>query len=82
MASPIYPMELIDRCVGSKVWVITRLNKEYTGTLLGFDDFINLVLEDVVEFEHSQQGVVKTKLHSTLINGNNICMIVPGSDGP
>ena len=26
-------------------------NKEIVGTLLGFDDFINMVLEDVAEYE-------------------------------
>jgi len=82
MASQIYPLELIDRCVGSRIWVITRLDREYTGVLLGFDDYVNLVLEDVMEYENTPQGIRKTKLYSTLINGNNVCMLVPGSDGP
>jgi len=74
--------ELIDRCIGSKIWVIMKNDREFTGTLLGFDDFVNMVLEDVTEFEDTPQGKKTTKLSQTLLNGNNICMLVPGSSGP
>ena len=41
--------ELIDKCIGSKMWVIMRGDKELVGTLRGFDDYVNMVLEDVTE---------------------------------
>ncbi|KAI0053352.1 like-Sm ribonucleoprotein [Auriscalpium vulgare] len=82
MASQILPLELIDRCIGSRIWVIMKNDREFTGTLLGFDDFVNMVLEDVIEFEITADGIKKNKLAQTLLNGNNICMLVPGSDGP
>ncbi len=31
--SQILPSELIDRCIGSKVWVVMRGDKELEGTL-------------------------------------------------
>ncbi|KAK5084097.1 RNA-binding protein lsm5 [Exophiala xenobiotica] len=49
MASQLLPLELIDKCVGSRIWVVMKGDKEFTGTLLGFDDYVNMVLEDVVE---------------------------------
>ncbi len=49
MATQLLPLELIDRCVGSSIWVIMKGDKEFSGTLLGFDDFVNMVLEDVTE---------------------------------
>ncbi|KAF8736011.1 hypothetical protein AX14_001016 [Amanita brunnescens Koide BX004] len=82
MASQILPLELIDRCIGSRIWVIMKGNREFTGTLLGFDDFVNMVLEDVIEYEMTPQGTKKTQLAQTLLNGNNICMLIPGSSGP
>ncbi|TCD63325.1 RNA-binding protein lsm5 [Steccherinum ochraceum] len=82
MASQILPLELIDRCIGSRIWVIMKTDREFTGTLTGFDDFVNMVLEDVTEFEITPQGTKKTKLAQTLLNGNNICMLIPGSNGP
>jgi len=57
-------------------------DREFSGTLLGFDDFVNMVLEDVTEYENTPQGKKATKLNQTLLNGNNICMLVPGSSGP
>ena len=40
---------LIDKCIGSRMWVIMRGDKELVGTLRGFDDYVNMVLEDVTE---------------------------------
>ena len=81
--SKLMPSELIDRCVGSRIWarappacspaapprpappralrvrrgarpplarqVIMRGDKELVGTLRGFDMYVNMVLEDVIE---------------------------------
>ncbi|KAF7785068.1 hypothetical protein Agabi119p4_1233 [Agaricus bisporus var. burnettii] len=82
MASQILPLELIDRCIGSKIWVVMKNDREFSGTLLGFDDFVNMVLEDVIEYETTPEGKKETKLSQTLLNGNNICMLIPGSTGP
>ena len=92
--------ELIDRCIGSKIWVVMKNDREFTGTLLGFDDFVSqflshelfscpggwrqeltliktdMVLEDVTEFENTPEGRKTTKLTQTLLNGNNICMVI------
>lgn len=40
--------ELIDRCIGSRIWVIMKNDREFTGTLLGFDDFVSAYLCRVV----------------------------------
>ena len=41
--------ELIDKCIGSKMWVLMKGDKELVGILRGFDDYVNMVLEDVTE---------------------------------
>jgi len=43
--------------------------------LKGFDDFVNMVLEDVTEFESTPEGRRVTKLDQILLNGNNITMV-------
>ncbi|GAA5946283.1 hypothetical protein JCM10213_001782 [Rhodosporidiobolus nylandii] len=78
MASTILPLELVDRATGSKVWVIMKTEREFTGTLVGFDDYVNMVLDDVTEYETTPTGRVATKLGQTLLNGNSIAMICPG----
>jgi hypothetical protein len=47
--SQILPLELIDKCIGSRIWILMKGDKELVGTLLGFDDYVNMVLEDVTE---------------------------------
>ncbi|KAJ4302186.1 hypothetical protein N0V88_002322 [Collariella sp. IMI 366227] len=76
MASQLLPLELIDKCVGSRIWVVM---KEFSGTLVGFDDYVNMVLEDVTEFDYSGNHI---QLKKILLNGNNICMLIPGGEGP
>lgn len=33
--------ELIDKCIGSRLWIILKAKKEFIGTLLGFDDYVS-----------------------------------------
>ena len=80
--SQLLPLELVDKCIGSRIHIIMRNDKEIVGTLLGFDDFVNMVLEDVTEFEQTSEGRRITKLDQILLNGNNITMLVPGGEGP
>ncbi|KAF9692495.1 hypothetical protein EKO04_009678 [Ascochyta lentis] len=74
----LLPLELIDKCVGSQIWVIMNGGKEFTGKLVGFDDYVNMVLEDVTEIDPAEGNNTLPKI---LLNGNNICMMVPGGDG-
>ncbi|KAF2280710.1 LSM-domain-containing protein [Westerdykella ornata] len=77
-SEPLLPLELIDKCVGSKIWVLMNGGKEFVGKLLGFDDYVNMVLTDVTEIDPIEG---KTQLVKILLNGNNICMMIPGGDG-
>lgn len=46
----LLPLELVDKCIGSRIHVIMKSDKEIVGILLGFDDYVNMVLEDVSYF--------------------------------
>merc|ERR1712153_173721 len=78
--SQVLPLELIDKCIGSKMWVLMKGDKELVGTLKGFDDYVNMVLEDVTEYEITSEGKRITRLDSILLNGNNVALLVPGGD--
>ena len=45
----LLPLELIDKCIGSRLWIVMKGDKELVGILRGFDNYVNMVLEDVVE---------------------------------
>lgn len=86
MATRILPLELIDKAIGSKVWILMRGSKEVVGTLRGFDDYVNLVLDDATEFSpdpNDKSKFVKNVLdNEILLNGNQIAILVPGGNGP
>ena len=75
-------LELVDKCIGSKIWILMKNDIEFTGTLLGIDDYVNMVLEDVVEYKSTPDGYVSSEKEQMLLNGNHICMLIPGGEGP
>lgn len=40
--------ELIDKCIGSRLWIIMKGDKEFLGTLRGFDDYVSTSLSIVL----------------------------------
>eukprot|EP01038_Epipyxis_sp_PR26KG_P014439 gene14439-19376_t len=76
----LQPLALIDKCIGSKIWVIMKSEKEIVGTLRGFDEYVNMVLDDVTEVEYTPTGKKETQLDQILLNGANICILVPGGE--
>eukprot|EP00568_Trieres_chinensis_P003618 CAMPEP_0183308984 /NCGR_PEP_ID=MMETSP0160_2-20130417/23361_1 /TAXON_ID=2839 ORGANISM="Odontella Sinensis, Strain Grunow 1884" /NCGR_SAMPLE_ID=MMETSP0160_2 /ASSEMBLY_ACC=CAM_ASM_000250 /LENGTH=82 /DNA_ID=CAMNT_0025472913 /DNA_START=38 /DNA_END=282 /DNA_ORIENTATION=+ len=81
MANRILPLELIDRAIGSPIWIIMRGTTEITGVLRGFDDYVNVVIDDAVEYSVDQRTgeTVRTELGGEiLLNGNHVAVMVPG----
>lgn len=73
--SSVMPLEVLDRSIGSLVRILLTNNKEFSGKLVGFDDFVNMVLESVVEI-HSD-GSQSPPIKKMLLNGTLIAMISP-----
>ncbi|XP_074388931.1 U6 snRNA-associated Sm-like protein LSm5 isoform X1 [Zonotrichia albicollis] len=42
--SQLLPLELVDKCIGSRIHIVMKSDKEIVGTLLGFDDFVSILL--------------------------------------
>jgi U6 snRNA-associated Sm-like protein LSm5 len=86
MATRILPLELIDKAIGSQLWILMRGTKEIVGTLRGFDDYVNLVLDDAIEYTPDPEDptkVLKKVLDAEiLLNGNQIAILIPGGAGP
>ncbi|EDO16773.1 hypothetical protein Kpol_526p26 [Vanderwaltozyma polyspora DSM 70294] len=77
----ILPLEIIDKTINQPVWIILQSNREFTGKLVGFDDFVNVIIEDAVEYITDNHNQCDTELRHhgrMLLSGNNIAMLVPG----
>ena len=44
MATRILPLELIDKAIGSQIWILMRGTKEIVGNLRGFDDYVRTIV--------------------------------------
>uniref|UniRef100_A0A8C7SKS6 U6 snRNA-associated Sm-like protein LSm5 n=1 Tax=Oncorhynchus mykiss TaxID=8022 RepID=A0A8C7SKS6_ONCMY len=77
--SQLLPLELVDKCIGSRIHIVMKNDKEIVGTLLGFDDFVSVesfLLTTLLFFsEITPEGRRITKLDQILLNGNNITMV-------
>lgn len=79
------PLELMDQCIGKQVWVIIDSPREFVATLVAIDDFVNLVLEDVTEYDMTDPenlGIKTYKRPKMLLNAKYIAMIIPNGKGP
>ena len=54
--------------------------KEFAGTLIGFDDYVNMVLQEVTEYD-SLTGTSQ-KHEELLLNGNGIVMVGDSLSNP
>lgn len=76
---------MIDKCIGSKLWVIMQGDKEFYGTLRGFDEFMNIVMDDIKEYQFAGIGgkrMLVAEMESMLLNGSHISMLIPGDNPP
>ena len=55
-----------------------QTDRELVGTLRGFDEYVNMVLDDCVQIEKGPAGRKETRLDQILLNGANVAMMVPG----
>lgn len=74
--SEILPLEVIDKTVGQEVSILLKDYREFFGKLVGFDDYVNVVLEDAVEYLNDKE--IKRFEGKMLLTGNNIAMLIPG----
>ena len=65
------------------LWVIMKGDKEFYGTLTGFDEYLNMIMEGVKEFVYAGSGserILVSEHKSILLNGSHICLMVPGEN--
>lgn len=75
LTASLLPLEIIDKAIGTEIQVLLTNDKEFKGKLVGFDDFVNIVLEEVTEID--SEGPKESKIKQMLLNGAQICMIIP-----
>jgi U6 snRNA-associated Sm-like protein LSm5 len=76
--SLITPASVMDDSLGHRILILMKNNKELEGKLVGIDEFINIVLEDVIEYDSTEEGIKEVgRKNQLLLNGTNIAMLIP-----
>lgn len=69
----VMPLSLLEKSVNKRVLLLLKDSRLLEGTLIGFDDYLNMVLEDTSETNGDQ---VK-RLGMVILRGNNVVSISP-----
>lgn len=73
------PMELLQKSIGSMVLVELKGRKKLKGKLRGYDQHLNLVLEDAeeisIDLETDEQTV--DQIDTVVVRGDNVVLVSP-----
>lgn len=69
----IMPMKMLEENLNKKVALLLKDNRVLEGTLSGYDEYMNMVLDDVEENAES----LTRKLGTVIIRGSNVVRITP-----
>lgn len=69
----VLPLNVLEKSLNKRIVLMLKDQRCLEGKLVGYDDFMNLVLEETEETKEEQ---VK-KLGTVVLRGNNVVTIVP-----
>ena len=71
------PLELLSKSLDMRVLIKLKGGRELRGKLRGFDQHMNLVLEDAEEVKTSDEGQEVLKVGTIIVRGDNVIIISP-----
>jgi small nuclear ribonucleoprotein len=73
------PLELLQKSIGGQVLVELKARRKIKGKLLGYDQHLNLILEDAEEIyidpETEEQKI--TQIDRVIVRGDNVVIVSP-----
>ncbi len=71
--SMVMPVSLLEKSVDKRVSLLIKDGRVLEGRLTGFDEYMNMVLEDTVEIP--SDGGAERRLGCVVLRGNNVVSI-------
>ena len=68
------PLDVLEKAVDQKLTLLLKDGRSINGKLLGYDEYMNLVLDDVEETKDE----TKKRLGRIILRGNNVVSISLG----
>ncbi len=67
------PLNVLEKTLNKKISLVLKDGRVLEGTLTGFDDYMNMVLEDSEESFNDE----RRRLGTIILRGNNVVSISP-----
>jgi small nuclear ribonucleoprotein len=67
----VLPMSILEKALNTKITLLLKDNRVLEGKLVGYDEYMNLVLEDVEEHYCEKSR----RLGTIILRGNNVVSI-------
>ncbi|MFQ6012540.1 MAG: LSM domain-containing protein [Thermoplasmata archaeon] len=69
----VQPLQILEKSLNTRISLLLKDNRVLVGTLIGYDDYMNMVLEDTEE----TQGEQVRRVGTVVLRGNNVVTIAP-----
>ncbi len=69
----VLPLNVLEKSLNKTVSLLLKDSRVLKGTLVGYDDYMNMVLEDTEE----TMGDQVRRIGTVVLRGNNVVTIVP-----
>ncbi len=69
----VQPLQILEKSLNKKISLILKDDRVLVGTLVGYDDYMNMVLKDTEE----TQGEQVRRVGTVVLRGNNVVTIAP-----
>ena len=69
----VLPAKVLERTVNKQISLLLKDNRLLEGKLVGYDDYMNMILEDTEE----TNGDSKRRIGTIILRGNNVVSISP-----
>ena len=78
------PLDLLQNAIGSQVLVELKGNRKLRGKLRGYDQHVNLILEDADEIVFNEELNEETieVIHTVIVRGDNVVIVSPPPKKP
>ncbi|MDD3398177.1 MAG: LSM domain-containing protein [Candidatus Methanomethylophilaceae archaeon] len=70
----VMPLALLEKSIDKRISLLLKDNRTLEGKLTGYDDYMNMVLEDTAERTSDDQ---ERRLGTVILRGNNVVSISP-----
>ncbi|MCD6110445.1 MAG: RNA-binding protein [Thermoplasmata archaeon] len=71
----VLPMNMLQKSLEKKVTVVLKDSRILEGVLKGFDEYMNMVLQDAKEMKGDEERLLGT----LILRGNNVVSIYPSN---